>query len=127
MSANFPVPLLRYSALSDLRPRGVQSRLLTSKMSSQPSPSASKKAAPDPSVSGSHFFPARPLLCVNVMPEIAVTSVKVMPPGCATTTPIDRQTAANTATNRMNIPVTRFSCCRRSGLPPAAEVGLARS
>ncbi len=45
-------------------------------MSGQPSPSASKNAQPEPIVSGSHFFPALPLLCVNLMPAAAVTSVK---------------------------------------------------
>src|SRR5689334_5193854 len=46
-------------------------------MSGQPSPSASKKAAPEPNVSGRYFFPARPELCTNLMPACAVTSVKV--------------------------------------------------
>ena len=55
-------------AVSDLRPRGVQSLLLISRMSGQPSPSASKKAAPEPRVSGRYFLPALPLLCVNWMP-----------------------------------------------------------
>src|SRR5947209_14632707 len=45
--------------------------------SSQPSPSASKMATPAPSVSGRYFFPDRPLLWVNLIPEAAVTSVKV--------------------------------------------------
>src|ERR1044071_176490 len=45
-------------------------------MSSQPSPSASRKAHPAPIVSGSHFLPVRPALWVNLMPAAAVTSVK---------------------------------------------------
>src|SRR2546426_10085228 len=71
---NVPFLLLRYSADRDLRPRGVQSLLLMSRMSGQPSPSASKNAPPDPSVSGRNFFPARPLLWVNLTPEAAVIS-----------------------------------------------------
>src|SRR5947207_1392844 len=46
------------------------------RMSSQPSPSASKKAQPAPMVSGSHFLPVRPALWVKRMPAAAVTSVK---------------------------------------------------
>ncbi len=34
----------------------------------QPSPSASKKAQPEPIVSGRYFFPALPLLWTNLMP-----------------------------------------------------------
>ena len=37
-------------------------------MSGQPSPSASKKAQPEPSVSGRYFLPARPLLWMKWMP-----------------------------------------------------------
>ena len=44
-------------------------------MSGQPSPSASKNAQPEPSVSGRNFLPARPLLWVKWMPACAVTSV----------------------------------------------------
>src|SRR5580700_9067777 len=44
-------------------------------MSSQPSPSASKKAQPGPSVSGSHFLPSRPELCSKWRFASAVTSV----------------------------------------------------
>src|SRR5262245_54987986 len=46
-------------------------------MSDQPSPSASKNTPPAPSVSGRYFFPNAPLLCVNVIPAAAVTSVNV--------------------------------------------------
>src|SRR5216684_747884 len=46
-------------------------------MSSQPSPSASKNATPDPMVSGSHFFPVRPELWTKRMPAAAVTSVNL--------------------------------------------------
>src|SRR5262249_6739048 len=53
-------------------------------MSSQPSPSASKKAHPEPSVSGRNFFPARPLLCVHLIPAAAVTSVNFTGVGAAT-------------------------------------------
>src|SRR5260221_11953682 len=73
-----PFLLLRYRAQRDLRPRGVQSLLLMSRISGQPSPSASKNAPPAPRVSGRNFFPARPLLCVNLMPEAAVMSVNLM-------------------------------------------------
>ena len=59
MLVNLPAPLFRYSALSDRLPaRGVQSRPFTRNTSSQPSPSTSKNAAPDPIVSGSHFLPS---------------------------------------------------------------------
>src|SRR5439155_12641282 len=78
MLVNVPFLLLRYSADRDLRPRGVQSLLLMSRMSGQPSPSASRKAPPAPRVSGRNFFPARPLLCVNLTPEAAVMSVNLM-------------------------------------------------
>src|SRR5581483_3875708 len=47
-------------------PRDVQSLPLTSRTSSQPSPSKSRKAAPDPSVSGRYLWPERPLLCTEV-------------------------------------------------------------
>src|ERR1700716_2577280 len=70
-----PFLLVRYRALRDLRPRGVQSLLLIRMMSGQPSPSASKKAPPAPRVSGRNFLPARPLLCVNLMPAALVMSV----------------------------------------------------
>src|SRR5689334_19935872 len=46
-----------------------------SSTSSQPSPSASKNAQPDPIVSGSHFFPDRPALCEKRIPAAAVISV----------------------------------------------------
>src|SRR5262249_50370947 len=46
-------------------------------MSGQPSPSASRKAPPAPSVSGRNFLPARPLLWVNFTPEPAVMSVNL--------------------------------------------------
>src|SRR3954454_22170582 len=49
---------------------------LTRRMSSQPSPSMSRKAQPAPIVSVSHFLPVRPALWVNLMPAVAVTSVK---------------------------------------------------
>src|SRR6185369_4267789 len=49
---------------------------LTSKMSSQPSPSTSRKAQPEPIVSGSQRLPVRPALWVNLRPAWAVTSVK---------------------------------------------------
>src|SRR6185503_9287438 len=49
---------------------------LTNRMSSQPSPSASRKAQPAPMVSGSQRLPVRPALWVNLMPAAAVTSVK---------------------------------------------------
>src|SRR5437899_10758837 len=75
MLVNVPSLLLRYRAERDLRPRGAQSLLLMSRISGQPSPSASKKAPPEPRVSGRYFFPARPLLCVNLTPEAAVMSV----------------------------------------------------
>src|SRR5687767_10776198 len=76
-SVNVPFLLFLYRAGSDLRPRGAQSFELTRKMSSQPSPSASMNAQPDPIVSGSHFLPALPALCVNLIPADAVTSLKV--------------------------------------------------
>src|SRR5437870_447702 len=44
-------------------------------MSSQPSPSASNRATPEPMVSGRYFLPARPLLWVKRTPEALVTSV----------------------------------------------------
>ena len=44
--------------------------------SCQPSPSASRKATPDPSVSGRYFLPKAPLLWRKRMPAGAVTSVK---------------------------------------------------
>src|ERR1035437_9557176 len=52
-------------------------------MSGQPSPSASKKAHPDPMVSGRYFLPARPLLWTKWMPACAVTSVNTGPAGGA--------------------------------------------
>src|SRR6266705_5176642 len=75
MLVNVPSLLLRYRAERDLRPRGDQSLPLMSRISGQPSPSASKKAQPEPSVSGRYFWPARPLLWVKWMPACAVTSV----------------------------------------------------
>src|SRR4051812_69625 len=48
---------------------------LTSRISSQPSPSTSRKAQPDPIVSGSQRLPVRPALCVNLSPAVAVISV----------------------------------------------------
>src|SRR5579859_589398 len=75
MLVNVPFLLLWYRALRDFRPRGVQSLLLIRRMSGQPSPSASKKAAPAPKVSGRNFLPARPLLWVNLIPAALVMSV----------------------------------------------------
>src|SRR5579871_3507428 len=74
-SVKVPLRLLWYRAGRERRPLGVQSLLLISRMSGQPSPSKSKKAHPEPRVSGSHFFPALPLLCTNLMPAAVVTSV----------------------------------------------------
>src|SRR5438034_9790709 len=85
MLVNVPFLLLRYSADRDLRPRGAQSLLLMSRMSGQPSPSASKKAPPEPRVSGRYFFPARPLLCVNLTPDAAVMSVNFTSPAVGDT------------------------------------------
>src|SRR5258708_1330286 len=93
MLVKVPFLLLRYSADRDLRPRGVQSLLLTSRMSGQPSPSASKKAQPEPSVSGRYFLPARPLLWVKWMPACAVTSVNTGPAGGAKAKSISRKDA----------------------------------
>ena len=53
-----------------LRPRGVQSLPLTRRISSQPSPSASKKAAPEPSVSGRYFFPDFPGVVDKLDPRL---------------------------------------------------------
>ena len=70
MLVNVPLRLLRYSA----RQRSAAARrpvlAVDSRMSGQPSPSTSKNAQPEPIVSGRHFFPARPLLCVNLMPGL---------------------------------------------------------
>src|SRR5689334_3635582 len=79
-SENVPSLLLRYSACSDRRPRGAQSFELISSRSNQPSPSASRNAAPDPSVSGRYFFPVLPALCTNLIFAAAVTSVNVAGP-----------------------------------------------
>src|SRR5258705_5306356 len=76
-----PLWLLWYRAGSEVRPFESQSRLLISRMSSQPSPSASKRATPEPSDSGRYFFPDLPLLWVNFTPEAPVMSVKVTPFG----------------------------------------------
>src|SRR5260370_23403954 len=105
MLVNVPFLLLRYSALRDLRPRGVQSLLLMSRMSGQPSPSASKKAAPAPKVSGRNFLPARPLLCVNLIPAALDISVNFtsLVDGFTAATPI---TIAKTAS--INQPPDRF-------------------
>ena len=85
-----------------LRPRGVKSLLLSSRMSGQPSPSASKNAAPEPIVSGRYFFPARPLLWVKLMPAADVTSVNVNSRACRTT---NRQERKRMQSHRS---VTRF-------------------
>src|SRR5690348_3035325 len=45
-------------------------------MSSQPSPSTSRKAQPAPIVSGSQRLPVRPALWTNLIPDEVVTSVK---------------------------------------------------
>src|SRR5258707_15518631 len=74
-----PLWLLWYRAGSEVRPFESQSGLLISRMSSQPSPSASKRATPEPSDSGRYFFPDLPLLWVNFTPEAPVMSVKVTP------------------------------------------------
>src|SRR5688500_11996655 len=44
-------------------------------MSCQPSLSKSRKAPPEPIVSGRYFLPAAPLLCLKRMPAWVVTSV----------------------------------------------------
>ena len=87
-------------------------------MSSHPSPSKSRKAAPEPSVSGSHFFPVRPLLCVNVIPAARVTSVNVMAPCPADTVPADRTNAVIIARVRMGC-FTWFNPSHRIRLPVA--------
>src|SRR5918994_1686964 len=76
-SVNVPFLLLRYSACSERRAPGFQSLELITSMSGQPSALASRNAAPEPSVSGRNFLPARPLLCTNLIPAVAVTSVNV--------------------------------------------------
>src|SRR5262249_50722546 len=97
---NVPFLLFRYSALSDFRPRGDQSLLLISRMSGQPSPSASKNAPPAPNVSGRYFLPARPLLCVNLIPAALVTSVNFTSPDCGTTAATPTTTANTTSANQ---------------------------
>src|SRR5262245_25476434 len=82
-------------------------------MSSQPSPSTSMNAPPEPRVSGRNFLPARPLLCVNLMPAVADMSVKVMPVGAADVTAIP-----NTQTS----PVTTIRFISALSPSPAAHV-----
>src|SRR5260370_20055692 len=79
-----------------------------SRMSGQPSPSASKKAAPAPKVSGRNFLPARPLLCVNLIPAALDISVNFtsLVDGFTAATPI---TIAKTAS--INQPPDRFTPC----------------
>ena len=88
---NVPFLLLRYRAWSERRPLGCQSLLLTSRMSGQPSPSASKNAQPEPTVSGRYFLPARPVLWTKVIPAAAVTSVNWMELDGAAETATPRQ------------------------------------
>ena len=57
-------------------PAAVKSLLLISRISAQPSPSKSKKAQPEPIVSGSYFLPGAPAVVTNWIPAAAVTSVK---------------------------------------------------
>src|SRR6187401_306993 len=105
MSTKDPLPVLRYKALRVRFPPGVQLLPFTRNRSGQPSPSASKNAPPEPSVSGRYFFPARPLLWVKRTPAAAVTSVNVTPPGAA-------DTAAPSSRNGRIQRVIVFSICQ---------------
>src|SRR5260370_31238212 len=89
-----------------------------SRMSGQPSPSASKKAAPAPKVSGRNFLPARPLLCVNLITaafDISVNFTSLVD-GFTAATPI---TIAKTAS--INQPPDRFTPCLPDPPSPRAH------
>src|SRR5829696_158453 len=80
-SVKVPFLLLRYRPWRERRAPGFQFLELIRSTSGQASAFASRNAAPEPSVSGRNFLPARPLLCTNLIPAAAVTSVNVTDPG----------------------------------------------
>src|ERR671910_1626741 len=76
-SVKVPFLLLRYRPWRERWAPGFQFLELIRSTSGQASAFASRNAAPEPSVSGRNFLPARPLLCTNLIPAVAVTSVNV--------------------------------------------------
>src|SRR4051812_25513079 len=106
MSVNVPFRLFRYNAEKEGPPvLPGQSRELISRISCQPSLSTSRKAAPEPTVSGRYFFPNAPLLCRNLIPAAAVASTKcgIGAGVCAAGVPTARAPAASAAIENRSI------------------------